>query len=70
MEIITQQQTLFSLLAVVCGLALSIGIGASGVASLMGTAVGGGAISVRQAVLLAALMEFAGAYLAGGQVTG
>lgn len=70
MEIITQQQTLFSLLAVVCGLALSIGIGASGVASLMGTAVGGGAISVRQAVLLAAVMEFAGAYLAGGQVTG
>ena len=70
MEIITQQQTLFSFLAALFGLALSFGIGASGAASLMGTAVGGGAISVRQALALAAVMEFAGAYLAGGQVAG
>lgn len=69
MDIISEQQTLFYLLVGVFGLALCFGIGASGVASVIGTSVGGGAISVRQAVALAAVMEFAGAYLAGGEVS-
>jgi PiT family inorganic phosphate transporter len=35
----------------------------------MGTSVGSGAITIKQAVIIAAIFEFAGAYLAGGQVT-
>ncbi|MCK4865392.1 MAG: inorganic phosphate transporter, partial [Gammaproteobacteria bacterium] len=45
------------------------GIGANDVANAMGTSVGSGAITIKQAVLIAAIFEFAGAFLAGGQVT-
>ena len=34
-----------------------------------GTSVGSGAISVKQAILIAAIFEFAGAFIAGGNVT-
>ena len=46
------------------------GIGANDVANAMGTSVGSGAITVRGAILIAAVFEFAGAVLAGGHVTG
>jgi len=68
MEIIAQHQTLFYVLAVAGGLYMTWGIGANGVASAMGTSVGSGAITVRHALVLAAIMEFCGAYLAGGEV--
>ena len=68
MEIIEQHQTLFYVLAVAGGLYMTWGIGANGVASAMGTSVGSGAITVRHALVLAAIMEFCGAYLAGGEV--
>jgi PiT family inorganic phosphate transporter len=35
----------------------------------MGTSVGSGAITVKQAIIIAAIFEFAGAFLAGGSVT-
>jgi len=57
------------ILAGVFGLFMAWGIGANDVANAMGTSVGSGAITVRQAVLIAAIFEFAGAFLAGGQVT-
>ncbi|UCF30542.1 MAG: inorganic phosphate transporter [bacterium] len=44
-------------------------IGANDVANAMGTSVGSHAINLRQAVLLAAVFEFAGAFLVGGHVT-
>jgi PiT family inorganic phosphate transporter len=44
-------------------------IGANDVANAMGTSVGSHAISIRQAVILAAVFEFAGAFLVGGNVT-
>ena len=44
-------------------------IGANDVANAMGTSVGSHAISMKQAVLLAAVFEFAGAFLVGGHVT-
>ncbi len=35
----------------------------------MGASVGARSITVRQAILIAVIFEFAGAYLAGGEVT-
>ncbi len=69
MEIIEQHSTIFYVLAFAFGLYMCWGIGANDVANAMGTSVGSGAITVRQALILAAIMEFAGAYLAGGAVT-
>jgi len=56
-------------MACVFGLFMAWGIGANDVANAMGTSVGSGAITIKQAVLIAAVFEFAGAFLAGGQVT-
>ena len=60
---------IFLVLAVAFGLFMAWGIGANDVANAMGTSVGSGAITIKQAVLIAAVFEFAGAFLAGGQVT-
>ena len=60
---------IFIVLAVLFGLYMTWGIGANDVANAMGTSVGSGAISVRQAIIIAAIFEFAGAFLAGGHVT-
>lgn len=45
------------------------GVGANDVANAMGTSVGSKAITIKQAILIAMIFEFAGAYLAGGEVT-
>jgi len=60
----------YIVLAVVFGLYMTWGVGANDVANAMGTSVGSGAITVRRAILIAAVFEFAGAVLAGGHVTG
>ncbi|MCU7856808.1 MAG: inorganic phosphate transporter, partial [Candidatus Thiodiazotropha sp. (ex Lucinoma borealis)] len=69
MEIISEWGTVFIALAVIFGLYMSWGIGANDVANAMGTSVGSGAISVKQAIIIAAIFEFAGAFIAGGSVT-
>ena len=69
MELITSYGTIFLILACIFGLFMAWGIGANDVANAMGTSVGSGAITIKQAVLIAAIFEFAGAFLAGGQVT-
>lgn len=56
-------------LAVVLGLYMAFSIGANDVANAMGTSVGSKALTIKQAILIAGVLEFLGAYLVGGQVT-
>lgn len=61
--------TWYLILAAAFGLFMAWGIGANDVANAMATSVGAKALTIKQAILVAAVFEFAGAYLAGGQVT-
>ena len=65
-----EYELVFVTLACIFGLYMTWGVGANDVANAMGTSVGSGAITVRKAILIAAVFEFAGAFLAGGHVTG
>ena len=69
MEIISGYGVVFLALACVFGLFMAWGIGANDVANAMGTSVGSRALTLKQAILVAAVFEFTGAYLAGGEVT-
>jgi PiT family inorganic phosphate transporter len=69
MEIISEYGTWFMILAIGFGFYMTWGIGANDVANAMGTSVGSGAITVKQAIIIAAIFEFAGAFIAGGSVT-
>ena len=66
---IVEYGSVFITLEVVLGLFMNWGIGANDVANAMGTSVGSGAITVKQAIIIAAIFEFSGAFLAGGHVT-
>lgn len=69
MEIILEYANVFIILACVFGFFMAWGVGANDVANAMGTSVGSKAITIKQAIVIAILFEFAGAYLAGGEVT-
>ncbi|HMB93004.1 MAG TPA: inorganic phosphate transporter [Rhodothermales bacterium] len=69
MEIIAVYGIWFIALAAIFGLYMTWGIGANDVANAMGTSVGSRAITVKQAIIIAAVFEFAGVILAGGSVT-
>ncbi len=69
MEIIETYGFILMVMAIVFGLYMTWGIGANDVANAMGTSVGSGAITVKQAIVIAAIFEFAGAFIAGGNVT-
>ncbi len=59
----------YLILAAAFGLFMAWGIGANDVANAMATSVGARVLTIRQAVLVAAVFEFSGAMLAGGNVT-
>jgi inorganic phosphate transporter, PiT family len=56
-------------IAAVLALYMAWAIGANDVANAMGTSVGSGALTIRHAIVVAAFLEFLGAFLAGGHVT-
>jgi inorganic phosphate transporter, PiT family len=69
MEIIAQYGGIFLVMACVFGFFMAWGIGANDVANAMGTSVGSKALTLKQAIIIAMIFEFLGAYFAGGEVT-
>lgn len=56
-------------MAIGFGLMMAFAVGANDVANTMGTSIGSGAITMNQAVIIAAIFEAVGALVASGQVT-
>tara|TARA_B110000438_G_scaffold58556_1_gene58598 strand:+ start:1313 stop:2581 length:1269 start_codon:yes stop_codon:yes gene_type:complete len=69
MGVIEEFGSMLLILTVCFGFFMAWGVGANDVANAMGTSVGAKAITIKQAILIAMVFEFAGAYLAGGEVT-
>lgn len=68
MELIHNYGFIVVLITAVFGFIMAFGIGANDVANAMGTSVGSGTITAKQAIYIALVFEFFGAYLAGGEV--
>ena len=55
--------------AIAAGIYMACNIGANDVANAMGTSVGSGSLTFKQAIIVAAVAEFIGAYFVGGHVS-
>lgn len=69
MEILSQYGFYLVLVAAIFGFIMAYGVGANDVANAMGTSVGSKALTIKQAIIIAAVFEFTGAFFAGGEVT-
>ncbi|MBB6520606.1 inorganic phosphate transporter [Pseudoteredinibacter isoporae] len=69
MTVLAEYGNVFLIMACMFGLFMAWGVGANDVANAMGTSVGSKALTIKQAILIAMVFEFLGAYLAGGEVT-
>jgi PiT family inorganic phosphate transporter len=69
MDLLAQNGTVLLILACMFGLFMAWGVGANDVSNAMGTSVGSKVLTIKQALVVAMVFEFAGAYLAGGEVT-
>lgn len=61
--------TILLIMAICFGLIMAFAVGANDVANTMGTSIGSGAITMNQAIVIAAVFEALGALVASGQVT-
>ncbi len=61
--------TILQVLVLLIGFYMAWNIGANDVSNAMGTSVGSGALTLRKAVILAAVLEFCGAYFVGSNVS-
>lgn len=69
MTLIAEYGTTLLVLSCLFGFFMAWGVGANDVANAMGTSVGARALTIKQAIIIAMVFEFLGAYLAGGSVT-
>jgi PiT family inorganic phosphate transporter len=69
MEILAQYGHVLVIIAALFGFFMAYGVGANDVANAMGTSVGSKALTLKQALIIAAIFEASGAWLAGGEVT-
>lgn len=69
MSVIAEHGHILLIMACCFGVFMAWGVGANDVANAMGTSVGSKALTIKQAIIIAMIFEFLGAYLAGGEVT-
>lgn len=62
-------ETFLIILALVIGFYMLWNIGANDVANAVGTSVGSGAITLKKAIIIAAILEFSGAFILGSSVS-
>ncbi|QDE29987.1 inorganic phosphate transporter [Shewanella polaris] len=68
-DVLVTNGPILIMIAAAFGFLMAWGIGANDVANAMGTSVGSNAITIKQAIIIAMIFEFSGAFLAGGEVT-
>lgn len=66
---LTTGQSILLVMALAFGFYMAWNIGANDVANAMGTSVGSGALTLKWAIILAAIFEFGGAYFVGANVS-
>ncbi len=62
-------EVILKILVLVVGFYMAWNIGANDVSNAMGTSVGSGALTLRRAVIIAAILEFSGAFFVGSNVS-
>ncbi|PVX31732.1 PiT family inorganic phosphate transporter [Pasteurella langaaensis DSM 22999] len=69
MEVLQNYGLILIIITAAFAFFMAFGVGANDVSNAMGTSVGSGTITPKQAIIIALIFECAGAYLAGGEVT-